>query len=135
MPVTAIILLVIVTAQVAILSPAFAIMTAVPSFTAVTLPLLSTVVISVLFDVQSIVLSVALSGVTVAIRVAFSPSFSASEVLSSVIPVTATVFDITVTVHVAVFCPTLAAGGFMARRRWYPDRRCGWVVWALLLRL
>ena len=55
-----------VTLQVAVLSPAFAVIVASPSATAVTLPVASTVATAGLSLVQVTVLSVALSGATVA---------------------------------------------------------------------
>ena len=83
-------------------------MVAVPSLTAVTLPLASTVAIAVLELVQVTVLSVASSGFTVATRVSDSPSLSSRLVLFSVTSVTAMTFLLTVTEHVADFSPTLA---------------------------
>ena len=55
-----------VTLQVADFSPALAVIVAVPSLTAVTLPSLPTVATSGLDEAQVMVLSVALSGLTVA---------------------------------------------------------------------
>ena len=73
-----------VTAQVADISSAFAVMVAVPSFLAVTMPF-STVAISVSELLQVIVLSVASSGLTVALRVTVSPTFRDAVVLSRLI--------------------------------------------------
>ena len=97
-----------VTVQVAVLSPAFAVMVADPSWTAVTRPLLLTVATAVLLEDQVTVLSVALSGLTVAESWKVSCSVSASEVLFSVTEVTGMIFLETVTVHVAVLSPALA---------------------------
>ena len=68
-----------VTAQVAVLPPAFAVMVAEPSFTAVTTPSL-TVATAVLEELQVTVLSVALLGLTVAVMLEVSPSSRVSEV-------------------------------------------------------
>ena len=97
-----------VTEQVADLLPAFAVMVAFPSATAVTLPLASTVATEVLLELHVTVLSDALSGFTVAVRVAVSPSLSSSEDLSKVTDSTATTFFVTVTEHVAVLSPAFA---------------------------
>ena len=97
-----------VTEQVAVLSPALAVMVAVPSATAVTLPFASTVATEVLSELHVTVLFVALSGFTVAVRVAVSPSVSSSEDLSKVTDSTATVFFLTVTEQVAVLSPAFA---------------------------
>ena len=61
-----------VTVQVAVLSPAFAVMVAVPGATAVTLPVLSTVATDYLLEVHTTV-SVVSVGSTVAIRVSVLP--------------------------------------------------------------
>ena len=63
-----------VTVQVSLLPPQKAVIVAVPALNAVTLPLLSTVAISVLEDFQVTDLSVELAGLTVAVRVASSPA-------------------------------------------------------------
>ena len=76
-----------VTLQVAILSPACAVITASPSAMAVTTPF-STVATALLLLVQITVLSVALSGLTVAVNVSLSPISSSSAVLSKVTPLT-----------------------------------------------
>ena len=96
-----------VTLQVAVLSPALAVMVAVPSLTAVILPS-STVATSVLSEVQVTALSVALSGLTVAVREISSPSVISSEVWSREMDVTATNFAFTVTAQVAVLPPAFA---------------------------
>ena len=96
-----------VTAHVAVLSPALAVMVAVPALRAFTLP--SVTVATVASDeVQVTVLSVALSGLTVAVRVVSSPSVRVNVVLSSVTEVTGMTFALTVTVHVADFSPAVA---------------------------
>ena len=102
--VTATVAFVTVTVQVADFPPAFAVMVAVPAFTAVTLPSF-TVAIAVFEELHVTVLSVALSGFTVAVSVASPPSTSDKEVLSNVTEVTATVAFVTVTEQVAVFSP------------------------------
>ena len=94
-----------VTAQVAALSPALAVMVAEPTFLAVTTPLL-TVATEASEVVQVTVLSVALSGVTIALRVALSPTFkerlSASRVTSSIS------IGVTFTTHMADLSPQAA---------------------------
>ena len=62
-----------VTVQMAVLSPAFAVMVADPSATAVTVPFASTEATDALLEDQVTVLFVALSGFTVAMIVAVSP--------------------------------------------------------------
>ena len=94
-----------VTAQVALLSPALAVMVAEPTFLAVTTPLL-TVAAEASEVVQVTVLSVASSGLTVAVRVTVSPAFREALVLSSVILVTGVAT--TVIAQVAVLFPALA---------------------------
>ena len=94
------------TSQVAVLSPALAVIVTLPTLIALTTPLLSTVAI-VASDVdQVMVLSVALSGETVAFKVVVSPSSNSTFVLSRVIPDTRT--GLTVISHVAVLSPALA---------------------------
>ena len=88
MPVTSTVALETVTVQVADLSPAFAVIVAVPAATAVTLPPL-TVAIFVLLLLHVTVLSVALEGLTVAVKDAVSPVFKDRVVLLTEIPVTA----------------------------------------------
>ena len=78
-----------VTSHVARFSPAFAVMTAAPSLTAVTLPSLSTVATVSSELLQVTVLSVASSGLTVATSVSLSPSESINSFLFSEIEVTA----------------------------------------------
>ena len=68
-----------VIAQDALLSPAFAVIVAVPIFFAVTTPL-ETVATLASLVLQVTVLSVALSGLTVAERVTVSPTFREAEV-------------------------------------------------------
>ena len=95
-----------VTSQVAVLSPALAVIVTLPTLIALTTPLLSTVAI-VASDVDHVtVLSVALSGETVAVKVILSPSNNSIVVLSRTIPLTGT--GLTVTSHVAVLSPALA---------------------------
>ena len=96
-----------VTLHVTVLSPAFAVMVAVPSLTAVTLPSF-TVATASLEEVHVAALSVALSGLMVAVMVAVSPSFNSSEVWSRVIEVTATNFALTFTSQTAVLPPAFA---------------------------
>ena len=93
------------TAQVAVLSPAFAVMVADPTFLAVTTPLLTvaTVASEVL---QVTVLSVASSGLTVAVRVTVSPAFRDALVLFNVMLVTGTYLALTFTRHVAILPPS-----------------------------
>ena len=88
------------------MSPAFAVMVAVPALTAVTTPSLTVATVSS-EEVHVTVLSVALSGVTVALRVVVSPTVSAAVVLSRVTFSTATTLAFTVTVQVAVCSPTV----------------------------
>ena len=104
---TATVFFLTVTSQAAVLSPALAVIVAVPSLTAVTTPP-STVATSGSDEVQVTVLSVALSGFTVATRVAEPPSVSSSSVLSSSTDSTAMTFFSTVTLQVAVLSPALA---------------------------
>ena len=94
-----------VTAQVAALSPALAVMVAEPTFLAVTTPSL-TVATEASEVVQVTVLSVASSGLTVAVRVTVSPAFREALVLSRVTEVTWVAT--TVTAQVAVLSPALA---------------------------
>ena len=91
--------------QVAVLSPALAVMVAVPTFFAITTPLNTTATASS-EDVQKTVLSVASSGLTLAIRVTVSPTFKDAEVLSIDIDVT----DVASTniAQDAVFSPAFA---------------------------
>ena len=91
-----------VTVQEADFSPALAVMVAVPSLTAVTLPLLSTVAILVSELVQVTVPSVVLLGFTVAVSVSEPPSVRVRVVLFNVTEVAGTGFFLTVTVQLAV---------------------------------
>ena len=94
------------TLQVAVLSPALAVIFASPLPTAFTLPLASTVATLSLLLLQVTVLSVAPSGVTLATSVTGSSStVRSSSVSSRVMPVTSTV---TFTVQVAVLPPAVA---------------------------
>ena len=92
-------------AQIAVLSPALAVMMAVPTFFAVTTPL-ETVATDASLVLHNTVLSVALSGLTVAISVIVSPTFISAEVLSNVTDVTCV--GITVTAQVTDLSPALA---------------------------
>ncbi len=101
MPVTATVGLTTVTLQVAVLPLLdFAVIVAVPAATAVTLPP-DTAATLLSLVVHVTVLLVALDGVMVAVSVAVPFGFSVSAVLSSLMPVTATVGLTTVTLHVA----------------------------------
>ena len=91
--------------QVAVFSPAFAVMVAVPNFLAVTTPL-ETVATVASEVVQVTVLSVASSGPTVAVRVTVSPTFREAQVLLRVTLVTGV--GITVIEQVAVLSPAVA---------------------------
>ena len=77
-----------VSLQLAVLSPAFAVMVAVPSALAVTSPLLETVATAVFDEVHVTVLSVALAGETVAVIVAVCPTSNDSASMSRLIPET-----------------------------------------------
>ena len=91
--------------QLAVMSPAFAVMVAVPKFFAVTTPLET--VATVASEVAHVtVLSVASSGPTVAMRVTVSPTFSEALLLSRVIEETSV--GTTVIEQVAVLSPALA---------------------------
>ena len=105
-----------VTLHVADLSPALAVIVAVPSLIPVMVPLL-TLAIEASEDVQVTLLSVALSGLTVAVMVVLAPTLMVNELLLNVIDVTATSFlsspvpellALTVTLQVAVLVPTMA---------------------------
>ena len=98
-----------VTEQVAFFPPSsvVAVITAVPSLTADTLPFESTVAMFVLELVHDTFLFVALEGKTVAVSFSVPPMSKVSEVLFNDIPVTATVFAWTVTEHVAFFPPSV----------------------------
>ena len=86
------------TAHVAVLSPAFAVMVAVPVATAVTTPSV-TVATFALDVVQVTVLSVALSGLTVAVRVAFLPTIRVISTASRATEVTGMVASLMVMTH------------------------------------
>ena len=79
-------------------------MVAVPALTAVTVPSLPTVAISVLDDDHTTVASSALPGVTFAVSFPVAPRVSVSAVLSSV--TVSTRIGFTVTMHVAVLPPS-----------------------------
>ena len=108
MDVTATTFLLTVTEHVADLSPALAVMAAVPSAMAVTRPDASTVAMEVFELLHVTVLSVALSGLTVATSVSLSPSFRDKDVLFSAIDVTGTTKGFTCTLQVAVLSPAWA---------------------------
>ena len=91
--------------QVAVLSPALAVMVALPTFFAVTTPLL-TVATEASDVVQVTVLSVASSGLTVGVKVTVSPTFSDALVLFRLTEVTGVAT--TVIVQVADFSPAFA---------------------------
>ena len=94
------------------LSPALAVMVAVPTFFAVTTPLV-TVATEASDVVHVTVLSVASSGLTVAVSVTVSPAFSEAEVLLSVTLVTGVAC--TVIAHEADLSPAFAVMVFL---RW-----------------
>ena len=96
-----------VIAQVASLSPALAVMVAVPSLMAVTTPS-STVAMDTSEVLQVTVLSVASSGFTVALRVTVSPTFKEALVLSKLIEDTSTTPLLTVTTQDPIFPPAVA---------------------------
>ena len=104
-----------VTAQVAVLSPALAVIVAVPGTMAVTLPP-STVATDSLEDVHVMVLSVASSGLTVALRVTSSPTVIVRVDLSRVTPVTATgeLEAVTLTEQVAFLPPSAVVAMMVA---------------------
>ena len=94
-----------VTSHVAVLSPALAVMVAVPTFFAVTTPFETVATVSS-EELQVTVLSVASDGFTVAVRVTVSPALSEAVVLFRVTEVTSVAT--TVIVHIAVLLPALA---------------------------
>ena len=107
MPVAGITFALTVISQVADISPAFAVIVALPALSAVTTP--STTVATVSSDdVHATVLSVASSGVTVAVSVSVSPSVSSAVVLSRAIPVAGITFALTVISQVAETSPDFA---------------------------
>ena len=83
------------TAVIAGFSTEATVICAVPSFFAVTVPLLSTVATSVLEEVQVTALLPASSGATVAFKEATPPSASVREVLSREMLLTSTFFSVT----------------------------------------
>ena len=108
-PVTETFAAVTVTVHVAVFPPSlvFAVIVAVPAAFAVTTPEEDTVATEVLLEDQVTDLSVAFEGVIVAVSVCVSPTVMDIEVLFRLTPVTETVLAFTVTVHVAVFPPSL----------------------------
>ena len=94
-----------VTAQVAALSPALAVMVAEPTFLAVTTPSL-TVATEASDVLQVTVLSVASSGLTVAVRVTVSPAFR--DVSDMSILISSTLIGITFTTQDADLIPQVA---------------------------
>jgi hypothetical protein len=91
-----------VTAHVALLSPDFAVIVAVPTLCAVTTPALTLATDPSVLD-QVTVLSVASSGFTVAVRVTVSPTFKEAFGLSNETDSTLIKDGITFTVHRAIF--------------------------------
>ena len=81
-------------------------MVASPTFTAVTLPLASTVAISGLSDFHVTFWLVASSGRTVAVRVSLPPTRRLVSLLLSFTPVTLISLSLTVTLQVAVLPPS-----------------------------
>ena len=96
--------LVTVTAQVAVFSPAFAVIVALPAATAVTTPF-STVATAVSLLSQITVLSVAVVGNTVAVSVSVAPFTRESCGLFNVMLSTEIVLGVTVTSQLASFPP------------------------------
>ena len=107
-PVTATEVSLTVTLQVAVLPPSsvVTVMVASPTFTAVTLPLASTVAISGLSDFHVTFWLVASSGRTVAVRVSLPPTRRLVSLLLSFTPVTLISLSLTVTLQVAVLPPS-----------------------------
>ena len=89
------------------MSPALAVIVAVPSATAVNVPF-STVAIDASLEVQVTVLPVASSGFTLAVSVTVSPGSSSTSAISRTTEVTATTFLLTVTEQVADLPPAVA---------------------------
>ena len=108
-PVTDTVAVETVTEQVAFLPPSLVVtvIVAVPAALAVTTPKDETVATEVLLDDQDTALFVALEGVMVADNVWISPTVMDNDVLSKLTPVTETVALLIVTVHFAVFPPSL----------------------------
>lgn len=98
-----------VTEHVAVFPPSsvVAVMTAVPTFTADTFPLESTVATLELELVHVTFLFVAFDGVTVAVNLSVPPISKDSDVLFNETPVTAIVLALTVTAQVAFLLPSL----------------------------
>ena len=96
-----------VISQVALWSPAVAVMVTVPSFNVVTTPSATVATVSS-DDVHVTVLSVAVSGVTVAVNVTLSPAVTDAVALSNVTLSTGTTAAVTVTLQVALFPPAVA---------------------------
>ena len=107
--VTAIVAVVTVTLQVAVLLPSFVltVIVALPAAFAETTPEDETVATDVLLEDQVTVLFVAFEGDTVAVRVCVSPTLIDSDVLFKLTLVTETVAAVTVTAQVAVLLPSL----------------------------
>ena len=100
-------LTVMVTLHSAMQEPDFAVIIASPDFLAVIIPS-ATVATATSDDPHSTVLSVALSGLTIAVIASVSPTCIDKEVLSSVMDVTATILEETLTLQVADLPPALA---------------------------
>ena len=102
MPVTAIVWVLTLTLQVLLKPPSavVAVIVALPTATAVTVPLIETVAMELLLEVYVMLLFVALLGVTVAVRLPDAPTFSVNVVGLSVMPVTLTVWGLAVTLTV-----------------------------------
>ena len=98
-----------VTEHVAVFPPSsvVAVMTAVPTFTADTFPLESTVATLELELVHVTFLFVAFDGVTVAVNLSVPPISKDSDVLFNETPVTAIVLALTVTAQVAFLLPSV----------------------------
>ena len=108
-PVTAIVLALTVTAQVAVLEPSdvFTVIVVEPAVFAATTPAEETDATDELLDVHVTDLLVASDGVTVAINSWTSPSVKVKLVLSRLTPVTEITFAFTVTAQDAVLFPSL----------------------------
>ena len=96
-----------VTTQLAVRAPLslVAVIVAVPTETAVTLPVGSTLATSGLFEVHVTPLKVALPGLSVAERMEVAPILSGSEYVFRVIDFTGTKSGLTETVHTALILP------------------------------
>lgn len=95
-----------VTVQLSIMLPQYAVMTALPAEIAFILPF-STVTMVSSFESHLISPSVVFDGVTVAVSFAVSPVSSTSSVLSSIIFSAGICFFFTITVNVLNFVPSL----------------------------